>query len=50
MQRKELEVMDKELIVALDFANGQEVEHFLKPFGNQKLFLKVGMELSLIHI
>jgi orotidine-5'-phosphate decarboxylase len=37
--------MDGELIVALDFANGQEVAEFLKPFGNQQLFVKVGMEL-----
>ncbi|MCQ6279723.1 orotidine-5'-phosphate decarboxylase [Bacillus sp. EB600] len=37
--------MDKELIIALDFANGREVADFLKPFGNQQLFLKVGMEL-----
>lgn len=37
--------MENELIVALDFANGKEVADFLKPFGSQKLFLKVGMEL-----
>jgi orotidine-5'-phosphate decarboxylase len=47
--------MENELIIALDFADGQEVAEFLKPFGNQKLFLKVGMELfykegpSIIH-
>jgi orotidine-5'-phosphate decarboxylase len=47
--------MDKELIVALDFANAEEVVQFLKPFENQKLFLKVGMELfyqegpSIVH-
>lgn len=33
------------LIIALDFANRQQVEDFLKPFTNEQLFLKVGMEL-----
>jgi orotidine-5'-phosphate decarboxylase len=48
--------MDKELIIALDFANGREVEQFLKPFQGQKLFVKVGMELfyqegpSIVHL
>lgn len=37
--------MNNELIIALDFPNGKEVADFLKPFGNQKLYLKVGMEL-----
>jgi orotidine-5'-phosphate decarboxylase len=37
--------MKNELIIALDFANGQEVAQFLQPFENQQLFLKVGMEL-----
>lgn len=37
--------MKNELIIALDFADGREVDAFLKPFENQKLFLKVGMEL-----
>jgi orotidine-5'-phosphate decarboxylase len=47
--------MDRELIVALDFANAEEVVQFLKPFEDQKLFLKVGMELfyqegpSIVH-
>lgn len=47
--------MDQSIIIALDFASGHEVANFLKPFGNQKLFLKVGMELfykegpSIIH-
>src|ERR1700726_3232371 len=55
MPGKELEIMDHELIIALDFANGHEVAEFLKPFGNQQLFVKVGMELfyqegpSIIH-
>lgn len=37
--------MNNPLIIALDFANGGEVEEFLRPFGKQELFLKVGMEL-----
>lgn len=37
--------MKNELIVALDFPDGQEAVRFLKPFKGQKLFLKVGMEL-----
>jgi orotidine-5'-phosphate decarboxylase len=47
--------MDRELIIALDFANAEEVGQFLKPFDDQKLFLKVGMELfyqegpSIVH-
>lgn len=37
--------MKNSLIIALDFANRQQVEDFLKPFTNEQLFLKVGMEL-----
>lgn len=37
--------MNKSLIIALDFANREEVSNFLVPFEGQKLFLKVGMEL-----
>ncbi|MFK9092363.1 orotidine-5'-phosphate decarboxylase [Bacillus salipaludis] len=37
--------MDNSLIIALDFANGNEVERFLSPFEDRKLFVKVGMEL-----
>lgn len=37
--------MKKSLIIALDFANGNEVEKFLAPFEEEKLFVKVGMEL-----
>lgn len=37
--------MDKPLIIALDFANGTEVERFLQPFSGKQLFVKVGMEL-----
>ncbi|MGG3466608.1 orotidine-5'-phosphate decarboxylase [Neobacillus pocheonensis] len=37
--------MNNSLIIALDFANGNEVERFLKPFAGTELFLKVGMEL-----
>lgn len=48
--------MDKELIIALDFANAREVGQFLKPFEDQNLFVKVGMELfyqegpSIVHL
>jgi orotidine-5'-phosphate decarboxylase len=37
--------MDNSLIIALDFANRQEVESFLHPFNGEQLFVKVGMEL-----
>lgn len=37
--------MDHSLIIALDFADGKEVHEFLQPFGNEPLFVKVGMEL-----
>lgn len=37
--------MSNSLIIALDFPNKQEVFQFLEPFSNEKLFLKVGMEL-----
>jgi len=43
------------LIIALDFATKQEVHQFLEPFGNEPLFVKVGMELfyqegpSIVH-
>lgn len=37
--------MKKPLIIALDFPGKQEVHHFLQNFENEKLFLKVGMEL-----
>lgn len=33
------------LIIALDFKNKEEVERFLAPFGEEKLYVKVGMEL-----
>ncbi|MFV0289153.1 MAG: orotidine-5'-phosphate decarboxylase [Mycoplasmatales bacterium] len=33
------------VIIALDFSSKQEVIQFLKPFGQEKLFLKIGMEL-----
>ncbi|MEH7305915.1 orotidine-5'-phosphate decarboxylase [Neobacillus drentensis] len=47
--------MDNSLIIALDFANGGEVNQFLTPFEGKELFVKVGMELfyqegpSIIH-
>ncbi|MBP2240067.1 orotidine-5'-phosphate decarboxylase [Cytobacillus eiseniae] len=37
--------MEKSLIIALDFAGKQEVFQFLKQFNDEKLFIKVGMEL-----
>jgi orotidine-5'-phosphate decarboxylase len=37
--------MDNSLIIALDFANGREVNRFLQPFEGRELFVKVGMEL-----
>ncbi|MEH7122926.1 orotidine-5'-phosphate decarboxylase [Bacillus sp. JJ1532] len=37
--------MDKSIIIALDFAGKNEVFRFLENFGDEKLFLKVGMEL-----
>lgn len=47
--------MDNSLIIALDFANGREVNRFLEPFEGRELFVKVGMELfyqegpSIVH-
>ncbi|GKU82411.1 orotidine-5'-phosphate decarboxylase [Niallia sp. NCCP-28] len=37
--------MSNSLIIALDFANKKEVDIFLSQFEQEKLFLKVGMEL-----
>ncbi|MBY0097640.1 orotidine-5'-phosphate decarboxylase [Mesobacillus maritimus] len=37
--------MNNPLIIALDFSEKQQVVDFLKPFKDEKLFLKVGMEL-----
>ncbi len=37
--------MQRSLIIALDFQNIEEVKKFLAPFGNEQLFVKVGMEL-----
>jgi orotidine-5'-phosphate decarboxylase len=48
--------MDNSLIIALDFAGGNEVGRFLEPFYGKELFVKVGMELfyqegpSIIHM
>lgn len=48
--------MNNSLIIALDFANRNEVEHFLKTFSGRQLFVKVGMELfyqegpSILHL
>lgn len=33
------------LIIACDFANEKELQTFLAPFGQEKLFLKLGLEL-----
>jgi len=46
MYRKELEIALKTTpIIALDFANKQEVHTFLTHFKGEELFLKIGMEL-----
>ncbi|PLR84149.1 orotidine-5'-phosphate decarboxylase [Bacillus canaveralius] len=37
--------MNNPLIIALDFADKREVFHFINQFSEEKLFLKVGMEL-----
>jgi orotidine-5'-phosphate decarboxylase len=37
--------MKDSLIIALDFPNKRQVMEFLEPFGNEQLFVKVGMEL-----
>lgn len=46
MYGKELEqTVSRPIIIALDFQSLEEVKHFLVPFNNQELFVKVGMEL-----
>lgn len=37
--------MNSKVIIALDFASFDEVKSFLEPFGEEKLFVKIGMEL-----
>lgn len=37
--------MDNSLIIALDFPNLDQTKQFLEPFGLEKLYVKVGMEL-----
>jgi len=37
--------MNNSVIIALDFPNRLEVEQFLRKFSDEKLFVKVGMEL-----
>lgn len=37
--------MGNSLIIALDFPNLEETKQFLQPFGSEKLYVKVGMEL-----
>lgn len=36
---------DSKICIALDFQTKDEVENFLKKFGNEQLYVKVGMEL-----
>lgn len=37
--------MDSRICIALDFKNKAEVKNFLEKFNNEKLYVKVGMEL-----
>lgn len=37
--------MGKDVIIACDFKNKEETINFLEKFNNEKLFLKIGMEL-----
>ncbi|AVP49423.1 orotidine-5'-phosphate decarboxylase [Williamsoniiplasma luminosum] len=37
--------MKSKPIIALDFSNQKDLDHFLNQFKNEKLFLKVGLEL-----
>ena len=37
--------MEKDVIIACDFKNKEQMEQFLLNFANEKLFLKIGMEL-----
>ena len=39
--------MKKEVIVALDFPTVKESLKFLEQFGDEKLFVKIGLELYL---
>ncbi|KKB42298.1 orotidine-5'-phosphate decarboxylase [Bacillus thermotolerans] len=39
--------MSREPIIALDFPTWEKTERFLKPFENESLYIKVGMELYL---
>lgn len=39
--------MEKEPIIALDFPSWEQTEQFLAPFDQEKLYVKVGMELYL---
>ena len=36
---------DSRVCIALDFKTKKDVEEFLKKFGDEKLYVKVGMEL-----
>ena len=37
--------MGKDVIIACDFASGQQTLEFLGQFGEKKPFVKIGMEL-----
>ena len=39
--------MNKDVIIALDFPTLEDTMNFLEKFGEEKLFVKVGMELYL---
>ena len=39
--------MNKDVIIALDFPTLEDTLNFLEKFGEEKLFVKVGMELYL---
>ena len=39
--------MNKDVIIALDFPTLEDILNFLEKFGEEKLFVKVGMELYL---
>ena len=39
--------MNKDVIIALDFPTLEDTINFLEKFGDEKLFVKVGMELYL---
>ena len=42
--------MGKDVIVACDMPDKGSVMAFLERFGDERPYIKIGMELSLIHI